>query len=72
MLGCSPVIVNANMVELKKIAIADGMITLRQSGLAKVREGVTTLEEVVRETVHDPDDWTPKYVSDTDVTFTRR
>jgi len=27
------------------------MSTLRQSGLAKVRDGVTTLEEVVRETM---------------------
>jgi type IV pilus assembly protein PilB len=62
------IIVNANMVELKKIAIADGMITLRQSGLSKVHEGVTTLEEVVRETVHDPNDWAPKYLNDRDVT----
>jgi type IV pilus assembly protein PilB len=28
-----------------------GMITLRQSGLRKVKDGITTLEEVVRETV---------------------
>jgi len=27
------------------------MITLRHSGLRKVKEGVTTLEEVARETV---------------------
>jgi type II secretory ATPase GspE/PulE/Tfp pilus assembly ATPase PilB-like protein len=27
------------------------MITLRGSGLRKVKEGVTTIEEVVRETV---------------------
>jgi type IV pilus assembly protein PilB len=46
------VIRNANVVELKKIAIAGGMITLRQSGLLKVKEGITTIEEVVRETVH--------------------
>jgi type IV pilus assembly protein PilB len=58
------IIVNANVVELKKIAIADGMITLRQSGLSKVSEGITTLEEVVRETVHDPDDWSPKYLNE--------
>jgi len=62
------IIVNANMVELKKIAMADGMITLRQSGLSKVPEGVTTLEEVVRETVHDPVDWAPKYLNDRDTT----
>jgi type II secretory ATPase GspE/PulE/Tfp pilus assembly ATPase PilB-like protein len=27
------------------------MITLRQSGLQKIREGLTTIDEVVRETV---------------------
>jgi type IV pilus assembly protein PilB len=39
-------------VELKEIAVADGMITLRRSGLQKVKDEVTTIEEVVRETVH--------------------
>jgi type IV pilus assembly protein PilB len=37
--------------ELRRKAIDEGMITLRQSGLAKVKQGVTTMEEVVRETV---------------------
>src|SRR5207244_587013 len=46
------VILNATVVELKKIAIAGGMTTLRRSGVLKVAEGVTTIEEVVRETVH--------------------
>jgi type IV pilus assembly protein PilB len=46
------IIMNATSVELKKVAIANGMITLRRSGLLKVREEVTTIEEVVRETVH--------------------
>jgi type IV pilus assembly protein PilB len=45
------IILNSTVVELKRIAIAAGMITLRRSGLLKVREGVTTIEEVVRETV---------------------
>jgi len=27
------------------------MISLRRSGLAKIKEGLTTIEEVVRETV---------------------
>ena len=31
--------------------IEQGMITLRQSGLLKVKAGLTTLEEVARETV---------------------
>jgi type IV pilus assembly protein PilB len=46
------IILNATSVELQKIAAANGMITLRRSGLLKVREGITTIEEVVRETVH--------------------
>lgn len=36
--------------ELKKQALADGMVTLRQSGVQKITEGVTTVEEVIRET----------------------
>jgi type IV pilus assembly protein PilB len=45
------VISNAASSELRRIAIAEGMVTLRQSGLEKVRQGVTTIEEVVRETM---------------------
>ncbi len=45
------IMIGASALELRKRAIEDGMITLRQSGLYKVREGVTTIEEVVRETV---------------------
>ncbi len=41
----------ATVVELRRKAIEEGMITLRQSGLQKIREGITTVEEVVRETV---------------------
>ncbi|HXX99422.1 MAG TPA: GspE/PulE family protein [Candidatus Limnocylindrales bacterium] len=32
--------------EIKRAAMVEGMTTLRQSGLAKVREGVTTLREI--------------------------
>jgi len=46
------VILNATVLELKKVAIAGGMTTLRRSGLLKVQQGVTTIEEVVRETVN--------------------
>jgi type IV pilus assembly protein PilB len=45
------VLVGASSLELRKKAIELGMITLRRSGLIKVREGLTTLEEVIRETV---------------------
>jgi type IV pilus assembly protein PilB len=45
------VLVGASALELRRKAIEEGMITLRQSGLRKVKEGVTTMEEVARETV---------------------
>jgi type IV pilus assembly protein PilB len=45
------ILVGASALELKKKAIENGMITLRRSGLIKVRDGHTTLEEVMRETV---------------------
>jgi type IV pilus assembly protein PilB len=45
------VLVGASALELRRKAIDDGMITLRQSGLLKVRDGLTTIEEVARETV---------------------
>ncbi len=40
----------ANASDLRKRAIEEGMITLRQSGLTKIKNGVTTVEEVLRET----------------------
>ena len=45
------ILIGASALELRKKAIDDGMITLRESGLYKIRDGVTTIEEVVRETV---------------------
>jgi len=45
------ILVGASGLELKRKAIESGMITLRRSGLRKVMQGVTTMEEVVRETV---------------------
>jgi type IV pilus assembly protein PilB len=45
------ILVGASGLELKRKAIEEGMITLRRSGLRKVMEGVTTIEEVARETV---------------------
>ncbi|MFN2455921.1 MAG: type IV-A pilus assembly ATPase PilB [Pyrinomonadaceae bacterium] len=45
------ILIGASALELRKKAVDDGMITLRESGLQKIRNGVTTLEEVVRETV---------------------
>ena len=45
------VLVGASAQELRRKAVEEGMLTLRMSGLRKVKEGVTTIEEVVRETV---------------------
>ena len=36
------------MAEIEKIAISEGMITMKQDGYMKALEGVTTLEEVLR------------------------
>ncbi|MBD3236655.1 MAG: hypothetical protein GF330_08120 [Candidatus Eisenbacteria bacterium] len=38
----------ADVGSLRRLAIEEGMRTLRQDGLRKVQEGVTTLEEVLR------------------------
>src|SRR5579884_277664 len=46
------ILVGASALELKKKAIERGMLTLRRSGLVKVMQGMTTLEEVARETIH--------------------
>jgi len=43
----------ASSAELKRAAIKDGMKTLRVSGITKMKEGVTTIEEVVRATMAD-------------------
>ncbi len=41
----------ASSIEIKRKGIEEGMISLRRSGLVKIKEGVTSIEEVVRETV---------------------
>jgi type IV pilus assembly protein PilB len=45
------VMVGATAVDIRRRALEEGMLTLRMSGLEKVRQGVTALEEVLRETV---------------------
>ncbi len=40
----------ASNADIEKTAVGEGMITLRDSALNKLRDGVTTLEEVIRET----------------------
>ncbi len=41
---------NASVAELRQQAVAEGMLTLRANGLLKLQQGVTTLEEVLKET----------------------
>ena len=45
------VMVGATAVEIKRKALEEGMLTLRQSGLEKIRAGTTSIEEVLRETI---------------------
>jgi type IV pilus assembly protein PilB len=45
------ILVGASALELRRKAVDEGMLSLRQSGLRKVKDGVTTLDEVARETV---------------------
>ena len=44
------ILANASTAELQAQAIAEGMLTLRMDGMLKVRNGITTLEEVIKET----------------------
>ena len=45
------ILTGASAIELREQAIKEGMITLRRSGCRKVLDGVTTIEEIIRETV---------------------
>ena len=47
------VIAGASTAEVKRTAITSGMCTLRRSGINKIAEGVTTVEEVLRITMPD-------------------
>jgi type IV pilus assembly protein PilB len=47
------ILAKSHSKEMKKKAMENGMITLRRSGLAKISEGITSVEEVLRETVKD-------------------
>jgi type IV pilus assembly protein PilB len=45
------ILVGSSALDLKRKGLEQGMLTLRQSGLNKIKQGLTTLEEVLRETV---------------------
>ena len=45
------ILVGASGLELRRKAVEEGMVSLRMSGLQKIKAGMTTVEEVLRETV---------------------
>ncbi len=45
------ILVGASAREIRRKAVEEGMLSLRASGLAKIKSGVTSLDEVLRETV---------------------
>ena len=47
------ILLRAQSKDVKKKAVESGMITMRRSGLIKVMAGITSPEEVLRETVRD-------------------
>ena len=46
----SQLLANSDAASIRNSAMNEGMIPLRQAGLQAAREGITTLEEVVRVT----------------------
>ncbi len=53
------IMVGATGLEIARKALEEGMLTLRMSGLEKIKAGVTTVEEVSRETVLGVGVWMP-------------
>lgn len=49
----SMILSGASTNEIRELAVSQGMITLRQSGIKKVIDGVCTIEEIVRVTFGD-------------------
>ncbi|OGF12791.1 MAG: type IV-A pilus assembly ATPase PilB [Candidatus Eisenbacteria bacterium RBG_16_71_46] len=47
------VLERASAAEIKKTAIDEGMLTLRRDGLEKLRRGMTSAEEILKETASD-------------------
>jgi type IV pilus assembly protein PilB len=43
----------ASSTDIKRTAVQEGMITLRTHGIMKIRDGITTVEEVLKETAKD-------------------
>ena len=47
------IIDNATVTEIKDLALKNGMTPLREAGINKVKDGSTTIEEILRATVED-------------------
>jgi type IV pilus assembly protein PilB len=47
------VLERASSMDIKRAAIEGGMVTLRNHGIMKIQEGLTSLEEVLKETTRD-------------------
>jgi type IV pilus assembly protein PilB len=45
------IMMGSTSLDLRRKGIEEGMLTLRMSGLEKIKQGITTIEEVLRETV---------------------
>ena len=43
----------ASAIEIKRAAVQGGMLTLRRDGLMKLRRGLTSVEEILKETAAD-------------------
>ncbi len=46
------ILIGASARELRRKGVDEGMITLRRSGIHKIKQGLTSIDEVVRETVN--------------------
>ena len=47
------VLERASASEIKKAAMSEGMLTLRRDGLMKLKRGLTSVEEILKETAAD-------------------
>ena len=43
----------ASSTDIKRTAVQEGMMTLRQHGITKIRDGITTVQEILKETALD-------------------
>jgi type IV pilus assembly protein PilB len=42
------IVASASIADIRRLGIAGGMVTMRHDGFRKVREGLTTVEEVIQ------------------------